>query len=380
MARKFLYFVAGLAILVIAGGFILNIWSRELTQLALVPSTDFVEQDPLADNAYQDPEMWYSRPGKGTGDPARWQPALREGERSVPVTEDGEPPEFAVFFVHPTSYAERATWNAPLDNQEATDRARLFLRGLATPFNRASEIWAPRYRQATVGAFLTDSANAQAALDAAYRDVAQAFAFFRDSVDDGTPIVIAGHSQGAVHLLRLLREEVADAAIKDRVVAAYVVGWPVSVERDLPSLPLPACATADQAGCIMSWSSYAEPADPAELLDAYATSVGFDGQPRGKSAILCTNPLTGGIGGSAPASANLGTLVPEDSLENGELVPGYVPARCDERGLLLIGPPPEMGNYVLPGNNYHVYDIPLFWRNLQEDVVARVRAWQTPAS
>ena len=54
---------------------------------------------------------------------------------------------------------------------------------------------------------------------------------------------------------------------------------------------------------------------------------------------------------------------------------GSVPARCDERGLLLIGDPPEMGSYVLPGNNYHVYDIPLFWANLQADVVSRVEAW-----
>jgi hypothetical protein len=33
---------------------------------------------------------------------------------------------------------------------------------------------------------------------------------------------------------------------------------------------------------------------------------------------------------------------------------------------------------VLPGNNYHVYDIPLFWRNVQADVARRVRGWQAP--
>ena len=70
-------------------------------------------------------------------------------------------------------------------------------------------------------------------------------------------------------------------------------------------------------------------------------------------------------------SANLGTLKPNADLTSGELVPGAVPARCDARGLLLIGDPPELGPYVLPGNNYHVYDIPLFWANLRQDVGAQ---------
>jgi hypothetical protein len=61
-------------------------------------------------------------------------------------------------------------------------------------------------------------------------------------------------------------------------------------------------------------------------------------------------------------------------MSNGELVPDAVPARCDDRGLLLIGDPPELGSYVLPGNNYHVYDIPLFWANTQADVARRVEA------
>ncbi len=379
MVRKFLYFIVFVAVLVIGAGFALNIWSRELTSIALVPTADFVEQDALAANAYQDPKMWLSRPGMGSTDPARWQPATRGDRGLLPTPADPRPPEFAVFFVHPTSYMNRASWNAPLDDTEANDRAALFVRGLASPFNKASEIWAPRYRQATVGAFLTDAPEAQRAIDAAYADVAQAFDFFLSSVDADTPIVLAGHSQGSLHLLRLLRERIAGQPVADRIAAAYIVGWPISLEHDLQELPLPACATATQAGCIMSWSSYAEPADASQLFETFAASTGFDGQPRGTSHILCTNPLTGGIGGDAPATSNLGALVPDSDLTGGELVPQAVPARCDERGLLLIGDPPEMGSYVLPGNNYHVYDIPLFWRNLQVDVVQRVGAWQAPA-
>ena len=88
--------------------------------------------------------------------------------------------------------------------------------------------------------------------------------------------------------------------------------------------------------------------------------------------------LTGAVRDEGAAEVNLGTLVPDEGLENGTLVRGLIPARCDERGLLLIGDPPEMGSAVLPGNNYHVYDIPLFWANLQADVARRVAAWTLP--
>jgi hypothetical protein len=378
VARKFLYAVAFVVFLVVAGAIALNIWSKELTRLALVPTADFVEQTPLETNAYQDPAMWLSRPGIGTDDPARWQPAFRgEGRAPVaPADAAGATPDYAVFFVHPTSYIERSAWNAPLSDERANRIARVYVKGMASPFNSASEIWAPRYRQATFGAFLTDSPEARQAIEAAYRDVHRAFRFFLDSVDPGTPIVLAGHSQGALHLLRLLREDIAGTPLKKRIAAVYIVGWPISVEHDLPALGLPACATPGQAGCVMSWSSYAEPADPSELLEYYSSSRGFDGGLRGDSEILCTNPLTGGVGGEAPASANLGTLVPDADLASGELVPGAVPARCGDRGLLYIGDPPKMGSAVLPGNNYHVYDIPLFWQIVHEDVARRVAAWK----
>ena len=54
---------------------------------------------------------------------------------------------------------------------------------MASPFNRAAEIWAPKYRQATFGAFLTDDPQATQAIDAAYADVSQAFDFFLAHVD-----------------------------------------------------------------------------------------------------------------------------------------------------------------------------------------------------
>lgn len=379
MARKFLYFVAFCIILVIGGALLLAMFPNQLTKWATVPSVAFAPVKPMEANAYEDPALWYSRPGIGVSDPARWQPSYAAAAAPLPSSDEPPAKPFAVFFVHPTSYLNRASWNAPLDNggdAEAERIARIYLRGMASPFNAASEIWAPRYRQATMGAFLTDQPEGRQAIDAAYADVREAFRYFLSSLDQGTPIVLAGHSQGALHLKRLLAEEVQGSTAAGRLVAAYLIGWPVSVEHDLPVIGFPACVAADQAGCLVSWSSFAEPADPASVLEAYGKAPALDGDAPGTSPMLCTNPLTGTPGGDAPASANLGTLVPEDSMEKGELRPGLVPARCAPSGILLIGPPPEMGSYVLPGNNYHVYDLPLFWANTKADVIRRAEAWK----
>lgn len=387
MAKKFLYFIAFAIVVFLVGRIAYEMFADELAVIAFVPSTEFEPTEPLEANAYQDPALWYSRPGIGVNDPARWQPAVAEvgadGEltgnsQPADTSADADVPDFAVFFIHPTSYLSRENWNAPIGDgadPESERVARIYVRGMASPFNAADEIWAPRYRQATMGAFLTDAPEGQQAIDAAYADVLEAYRYFLSSVDEDTPIVLAGHSQGSLHLLRLLREEVKGSPVADRLVAAYAIGWPISVERDVPAMGFAACETPAQTGCVLSWSSFAEPADPSSVIETYAQSVGFDGQPRGETRILCTNPLTGIFGGTATKEQNLGTLVPDDSISNGELVAGSVPARCDDRGLLLIGDPPELGSYVLPGNNYHVYDIPLFWANTKSDVARRVTAW-----
>ena len=136
------------------------------------------------------------------------------------------------------------------------------------------------------------------------------------------------------------------------------------------------CRTADQTGCILSWESFSEPADPSLVVETYDRTTGFDGQPRKATPMVCTNPLTGTADASAPATANLGTLVPSADLSSATLSVGNVPARCGDRGILLIGEGPDLGPYVLPGNNYHVYDYPLFWANVRADANRRLAAFR----
>jgi hypothetical protein len=366
-ARRFLIAVFMLILLVVAGAFAIFQWGGELLLSSKgTPHGHFVAAKAGAGPDYHLPASWIAHPGRAD-DPSRWLPN---------GVSQQDPGQAAVFYIHPTTYLETDRWNAPLEPGGDTEfRTRIFVQSQASAFNGAGEVWAPRYRQAAFGAFLLSSADAQKALDLAYRDVAAAFDQFVKGSGD-RPIILAGHSQGALQLARLLREKVAGKPIARRVVAAYVVGWPISTTADLPALGLPACRTDEQAGCILSWLSFGEPANPQLVLKPYEHSSGFSGAARRREDLLCVNPITGTQDGSAPPEANPGTLVPSANLLSGNLVRGTVGAHCDKGLLILDGNIPPLGPYVLPGNNYHVYDYALFWGAIRRDAQRRLAAWR----
>jgi hypothetical protein len=368
-AVRFLWIIAGLTLLFVAGAVAYRLFETDLMRWAMVPKGEFEPVPMPAGSSYADKRLWIARPDIARN-PSLWVPERQD---------DPEPPQAIVFFVHPTTFLESSAWNATITDRESQERAALFVRSQASAFNGVGEVWAPRYRQAAFGAFLTDAASARRALDFAYRDVLAAYEHFIAEAPRDRPIILAGHSQGSLHVLRLLAERVKDAPEERRVAAAYVVGWPVSETADLPFLPLPACERPDQARCLLSWQSFAEPADPKLVTDAYDASVSAAGARRAGSPMLCVNPLTGTRGGISARESNLGTLIPDANLRGARMQPHRVPARCDVRGFLLIGDNdrlPGMGPYVLPGNNYHVYDYALFWANIRADADRRITAFR----
>ena len=200
----------------------------------------------------------------------------------------------AVFYIHPTTYLERDRWNAPLHADGDTEfRTRLFVQSQASAFNGAGEIWAPRYRQAAFGAFLLKSEDANKALDLAYRDVAAAFDAFLAEAGD-RPIILAGHSQGALHLTRLLREKVAGKPIArargrrlcrrlaDQHHRRPARARPARLHR-APSRPAASCPGM----------SFGEPANPDLILNAWEERKGPTGGERRREDMLCVNPITG---------------------------------------------------------------------------------------
>lgn len=364
-ARRFLFIIFALTLLVVAGAFAIFQWGGNVLIKQAVPAGHFQAAAQSDAPDYTDLTSWLAKPSL-TGNPAQWVP---EGVSSA------EGGKAAIFYIHPTTYLERDRWNATLHPGGATEfRTDLFLRSQASAFNGAGQIWAPRYRQAAFGAFLLDSRDAQQALDLAYGDVASAFDQFVEEAGD-RPIILAGHSQGALHLERLLRERVADKPLAKRIAAAYVVGWPISTTADLPQMGMPACSAADQTGCILSWMTFGDPPNPDLILGHWEDSKGFTGGERSRDDLLCVNPITGTFGGAASAELNPGTLVPTSDLRSAALQPQIVGARCEKGLLIADGSIPSLGPYVLPGNNYHVYDYALFWGAIRRDAERRLAAW-----
>lgn len=370
-ARRFLIIIAILTLIGVAGAFAIFQFGQDVLVKTATPRGHF-EAPPRQKSGpdYSNNAAWLTRPGiEWPDNPVQWKPA------DAPLPESGERPA-AIFYVHPTTYLERDRWNAPLKPPTgyADLRATLFLQSQASAFSDVGEVWAPRYRQAAYGAFLLDSEDPRKALDLAYRDVAAAFDQFLAQAGD-RPIILAGHSQGALHLERLLADKVAGTPIAKRIAAAYVVGWPVDRVADLPKLGLLACRTRDEAGCLLSWMSFGDPPNAKLILDGWSEQPGVTGTSRDPKRLVCVNPLTGTLDGAAPPSANPGTLVPDGTMRAATLERGRVGARCDGGLLIVNGEIPPLGPYVLPGNNYHVYDYALFWSAIREDAARRMKAW-----
>ena len=235
------------------------------------PSAPFdLAQTPPAPD-YNRPEAWLAFPGRN-GLERSTPPGL------TPVDEADAPAD--VFFIHPTTFLDNAVWNAPWDAPD--DVARLnpaVLLNQVSAFNGCCRLHAPRYRQATL-AGLSDSPPAVAL---AYADVSAAFRVFIARHNNGRPFIIASHSQGTAHAIRLLQEEILATPLQDRLVAAYLIGG--YVPDNFGELGLPDFVMPDASIGVFVLSSM-----PRALQDRlHAEVVRAVDAPRFREALIAQN-------------------------------------------------------------------------------------------
>ncbi|MGH7287468.1 MAG: DUF3089 domain-containing protein [Myxococcota bacterium] len=171
---------------------------------------------------------------------------------------------------------------------------------------------------------------------------------------------------------RLLREEIAPTALREHLVAAWLIGAPLTeaaVAREVPDVP--PCASPEQTGCIIGWNARAPSYEPGTFK--FASEPGTQ---------LCVNPLSWRHDEVAlPASANHGAVFLD--AEPALVAPGFASAQCLAGRLLvsLTGRPPRdfrsrLLDRTLGPGNFHPIEYQLFFADIRENAGRRLIAWQ----
>jgi hypothetical protein len=368
-AGIFLIIFATIIVLVIAGFLWIQANPIVVLRLSFTPSAAIADESYGPSPDYAQHDNWAARP------------ELSSTAKDIPagITSIAQIPEADVFFIYPTTYFGQ-TWNASLDDVEANRIVdETTLKNVASSFNLAGQIYAPKYRQATFGSFFDDTGQGDIAIERARQDVYAAFDHYINNINDGRPFILAGHSQGALHALFLLRDRISGTDIADRMIAAYTIGWAVSIKEDLGALSdINACEKTTDTRCVISYQSFGYDGDVELFAELYEKSIGLTGEPKRRSKMLCTNPLTWTTNASASKDQNLGGIPLarfEEALS--EPIEGLTGAKCQELGVLLLTEPPQgdWREYMMAGENYHVYDYNLFYMNIRENAAERANAW-----
>jgi hypothetical protein len=296
---------------------------------------------------YSNLYMWAAHPGKK--DPSDSIPK--------PYRKDWKDSTVDVFFLYPTTFTDPARVNelngSVYDDtlNAKTDYSSILYQ--STIFNEQGRIFAPRYRQAHYGMFAyQDTAKSKAAFDTAYSDIRRAFIYYLDHYK-GRPIIIASHSQGAYHAKRLIREFFDTTVLRNRLVAAYLIGMPIKADEFTNIQP---CRDSLQTGCFVTWRTFRKGYEGPEYI------------AREQDNIVVVNPLTWTTDTTmAPRSMHKGAVLYNFNKRFKATSDAQV-----HNHILWISRPKFPGAALYKSKNYHVGDLNLFYGNVREDVKRRI--------
>ena len=309
--------------------------------------------------------------------------ASAEAWAARPETDDAESP--AIFFLHPTTYDGGAHWNAPIDRpQEADTIDRIILPNWAAPFAvGGAQVYAPRYRQASLYSFMNNREDSVSARLLAHDDVQAAFTAFLDRIDPQRAIILVGVDQGALHGLGLLLDRFAiDDALRARLAAAYLLEAPIPLDLfEGPLSALPPCDSAEAVRCVVAYAA----ARPEERQRIFALTERSMSWTTGKElefvterALLCTNPLNWTTsedyapdrlhrGGAAAEGLSLG--------ETPSAMANQTDAQC-QNGVLMVDQPraSALRRAGRLGEDRRAPDFNLFYMDLAQNAAQRIAA------
>jgi len=172
----------------------------------------------------------------------------------------------AVFYVYPTAYsrAPGGPIYCAVNDPGMMRGAQAAFQRQATAFRTVGNVYAPYYRQidATYQLSLPFAQQKKNIAGIPSTDVFAAFKHFLQHFDHRRPFILVGHSQGSAVLASLLAKYMkAHPCVYKRMIAAYVVGYPIT-HAYLKQHPfLKFAKGASDTGVIASWNTEARRVD-----------------------------------------------------------------------------------------------------------------------
>ena len=345
--KKVIYFsVFSILLLVSASFFIRDYIGIIVISYFLEPAHYFTDKPVPQAPEYNNPDHWAALPERNDFSDVQLVAGVddEQAERTVDV-----------FFIHPTTYIGKQSWNQRMGDNEANDLTDAWvMRDQASVFNQCCRIYAPRYRQATLYSFQDKSGSGEKALGLAYEDVKSAFLYFLKNYSIGRPFIIASHSQGSRHADRLLREEIIGRGLLSQMIVAYLIGFSIDGSNGVP-----VCEKYDQLNCQITWNSSTR---DAVLKLAEPEDV-------------CVNPLSWTTNEDlVGADQNLGSVT---FASEGGVELNVADAQCSEGSLFVSEVETERFNSNMPfgPGNYHMYDYSFYYMNIRKNVQDRINEY-----
>ena len=259
--------------------------------------------------------------------------------RAEALVPDADRP-FDCFYVYPT------VSNDPGGNSDMSANAEELrvAHAQAARFRKHCRVFAPLYRQITLTALRSLMAGGTDPVPdraLAFGDVQAAWKSYLGNDNDGRGVVLIGHSQGSGMLSQLL-ETMTSAEERAKVVSALLIGTNVERSASDPAAGdfawMPACTSADQHGCVVTYVTFRDDVPPPP-------GSRFGRTQNAGMHTLCVNPAallgkgaqadaifsTGGVGTSSKPMTEwvVGEPLPTTNFVS---VPGMIEARCEDRG------------------------------------------------
>ena len=246
---------------------------------------------------YADSATWLCLPGRqdACGRPQPTAVLEPNGYGGPSASVPAADPPIDCFYVYPTVSRDDGLNSDMAPGLEEQGAAAVQFARFAT----VCRTFAPLYRSATVSSIgvVLSGGDPAPIFDYAYGDVRAAWRHYLEHHNNGRPVVLIGHSQGTIHLIRLIATEIEGTPAAARMMSALLLGFNVEVPEGQATggsfRTTLLCTRPGQTGCVVTYVSFRAEAPPPE-------GALFGRAARPGMTVACTNPAALGSDRAAP--------------------------------------------------------------------------------